>query len=48
MELLFPKQFSSFGVGEEDFSLPRTKAEIRSIFESIGFNFKGGIFEVLF
>jgi hypothetical protein len=48
VELLFPKQFSGFGVGEEDFTVARPKSEIRQIFENIGFQFKGNIFEVVF
>ena len=46
--MLFPKEFSGFGISDEEFKVVRPRAEIRQIFENIGFQFKGNIFNVLF
>ncbi len=48
VELLFPKEFASFGVDEKDFKLARPKKQIEQIFINIGFNFKGNIFDAIF
>ncbi len=48
MELLFPKNYSGLGLSEADFRQLRCKEEMRQIFENIGFQFKGNIFEAIF
>ena len=46
--LLCPTTFLEFGVNEADFNAPRTKDEIRSIFENIGFKYKQGKFNAIY
>ena len=48
MELLFPKNYSGLGLSQDDFNQLRSKEEIREIFEHIGFQFKGNIFDAIF
>jgi hypothetical protein len=36
------------GVTEEDFNAPRSKEEIKTIFENIGFKYKVGKFNAMF
>lgn len=35
-------------MGQEDFNQSRPKAEIKQIFENIGFQFRGNIFDAIF
>ena len=48
MELLFPKNYSGLGLSQDDFQQTRSRAEIKEIFEKIGFQFKGNIFDAIF
>ena len=48
VDLLFPTTFMELGVTEEDFNAPRTKEEIKAIFENIGFKYKIGKFNAMF
>ncbi|MDR3735276.1 MAG: hypothetical protein P4L10_07045 [Acidobacteriaceae bacterium] len=48
VDLLFPSSYMEFGVTEEDFKAPRSKEEIKLIFENIGFKYKIGKFNAMF
>ena len=48
MDLLFPSTFTELGITEFDFQLPRTREEIRMIFERIGFTYKIGKFNAMY
>ena len=48
IELLFPSSYTEFGITEEDFNEPRSKEEIKMIFENIGFKYKIGKFNAMF
>ena len=48
VELLFPSSYVEFGITEEDFNEPRSKEEIKMIFENIGFKYKVGKFNAMF
>ena len=48
MDLLFPSTFTELGISEYDFQLPRTRDEIRTLFERIGFTYKIGKFNTMF
>ena len=48
VELLFPKSYPEFGITEEDFNQPRSKEEIKAIFENIGYKYKIGKFNAMF
>ena len=48
VELLYPSEFTSFGVGDSDFNDPRTKEEIYDIFTEAGFEFKGNVFNAIY
>lgn len=48
VELLFPKNYSGLGLSQDDFQQTRSRTEIREIFERIGFQFKGNIFDAIF
>ena len=46
--MLFPKNYSGLGLSQDDFNQTRSRAEVREIFENIGFQFKGNIFDAIF
>lgn len=48
VELLFPTGFTELGISEADFAQLRTREEIRSLFESIGFTYKIGKFNAIY
>jgi len=48
VELLFSQPDVLAGIDESDFDRLRTKAEILDIFEKIGFQFRGNIFDAIF
>ena len=48
MDLLFPSTFTELGITEYDFQLPRTREEIRTLFERIGFTYKIGKFNAMY
>jgi hypothetical protein len=48
VDLLFPSTFTELGISEYDFQLPRTRDEIRVLFERIGFSYKIGKFNAMY
>jgi hypothetical protein len=44
IDLLYPATFSECGVSEYDFQVPRTRDQIKAMFEKIGYNYKVGKF----
>jgi hypothetical protein len=48
VELLFPQPDVLAGVDESDYENVRSKEEIREIFENVGFQFRGSIFDAIF
>eukprot|EP00826_Nyctotherus_ovalis_P056671 TRINITY_DN769_c0_g3_i2.p1 TRINITY_DN769_c0_g3~~TRINITY_DN769_c0_g3_i2.p1 ORF type:complete len:355 (-),score=127.26 TRINITY_DN769_c0_g3_i2:138-1202(-) len=48
VKLLFPSSYLEFGITEEDFNAPRSREEIKTIFENIGFQYKIGKFNAMF
>ena len=48
MDLLFPSTFTEMGITEYDFQLPRSREEIKVLFEKIGFSYKVGKFNAMF
>lgn len=47
-DLLFPSTFTEMGISEYDFQVTRTRSEIRSLFERIGFTYKNGKFNTMY
>lgn len=45
---MFPSTFTELGITEYDFQLPRTRDEIRVLFERIGFSYKIGKFNTMY
>ena len=39
VDLLFPSSFNEVGVNESEFSKPRTRDQIKMIFENIGYKY---------
>ena len=48
MDLLFPSNYSEIGIEESDFRALRTRDEIKSLFEKIGYSYKIGKFNAMF
>jgi hypothetical protein len=48
VDLLFPSTFTEMGITEYDFMVTRTRTEIRSLFERIGFTYKNGKFNTMY
>ncbi len=48
MDLLFPSTFTELGISEYDFQLPRTRDEIKALFDRIGFSYKIGKFNAMY
>lgn len=48
IDLLYPATFTECGVSEFDFQLPRSKDQIKALFEKIGYNYKVGKFNCIF
>ena len=48
MDLLFPSNYQEKGVSEHDFKSLRSREEIKSLFEKIGFSYKQGKFNAMF
>ena len=48
VDLLFPSTFTEMGITEYDFQLPRTRGDIRVLFERIGFVYKIGKFNAIY
>jgi EF-hand domain-containing family member B len=48
VDLLFPSTFTEMGISEYDFQLPRTRDDIKSLFERIGFSYKVGKFNAMY
>jgi len=46
--LLFPSNFSENGVSEHDFRDLKTRQEVKSLFEKIGYNYKIGKFNAMY
>lgn len=45
---MFPSTFTELGISEYDFQLPRSREEIRALFERIGFTYKIGKFNAMY
>jgi len=48
IDILFPSTHLELGVTEADFSKLRNKADLRSMFEHIGYSYKPGKFNAIF
>lgn len=48
VELLFPNTFTELGISESDFATLRDRESIRSLFESIGYQYKIGKFNAIY
>ena len=48
VDILFPAQHLEMGVNEADFSAPKNRQNIRTLFERIGYSYKVGKFNALF
>ena len=48
MDLLFPSTFTELGISEFDFQTPRTREEVKALFERIGFSYKIGKFNAMY
>ena len=46
--MLFPSNYSELGISEYDFRQPRSRDEIRLLFERIGYNYKIGKFNTMY
>ncbi len=45
---MFPSTFTELGISEYDFQLPRSREDIRALFERIGFTYKIGKFNAMY
>ena len=45
---MFPSNFAELGISELDFRKPRTKEEIKVLFEKVGFAYKVGKFNAMY
>lgn len=45
---MFPSTFTELGITEYDFQLPRSREEIKVLFERIGFSYKIGKFNAIY
>uniref|UniRef100_A0A7S3FSN4 EFHB C-terminal EF-hand domain-containing protein n=1 Tax=Strombidium rassoulzadegani TaxID=1082188 RepID=A0A7S3FSN4_9SPIT len=48
VDLLFPSNYSEIGIQETDFRSPRTREEIRLLFEKVGYSYKIGKFNAMY
>lgn len=48
VDLLFPSNYSEIGIEEADFRRPRSRDEIKLLFEKVGYNYKIGKFNAMF
>lgn len=48
VDLLFPSTFTEMGITDYDFQLPRSREEIRILFEKIGYSYKVGKFNAMY
>ena len=48
IDVLFPATFNEFGISEQDFERPRSRDEIKKLFEKIGYSYKVGKFNAIF
>jgi len=48
VDLLFPSNYSELGISETDFRCLRTREEIKSLFEKVGFTYKIGKFNAMY
>jgi hypothetical protein len=48
VDLLFPSNYQEKGVSEHDFKSLRSRDEIKSLFEKIGFSYKQGKFNAMY
>ena len=48
VDLLFPSTFTEMGITEYDFQVPRTREEIKVLFERIGYQYKIGKFNTMY
>jgi len=48
VDLLFPSTFTEVGIEESDFQMPRDRASIKNLFESIGYSYKIGKFNAMY
>lgn len=48
VDLLFPSSYPEIGVDETDFRVPRSREEIRFLFEKVGFSYKPGKFNAIY
>ena len=46
--MLFPSTFTEMGITEYDFQQPRSREEIKGLFEKIGYNYKVGKFNAIY
>lgn len=48
VDLLFPSTFTELGIEESDFQVPRDRATIKALFETIGYTYKVGKFNAMY
>ncbi len=48
MDLLFPSTYTEMGITEYDFQCPRSRDEIKVLFEKLGYSYKIGKFNAMF
>jgi len=48
VDLLFPSNYSEIGIAEQDFRKPRTRDDIRMLFEKVGYIYKIGKFNAMY
>lgn len=48
VDLLFPQTHTELGITENDFQMMRSRAQIRALFEKIGFTYKDGKFNAIY
>ena len=48
IDILFPATFTELGISEYDFMRPRSRVDIKTLFERIGYSYKVGKFNAMF
>ena len=48
VDLLFPNTFTELGISEYDFQVPRSREQIKRLFENIGHSYKIGKFNAMY
>lgn len=48
VDLLFPSNYQEIGIEENDFRQPRSREEIKMLFEKVGYSYKIGKFNAMY